>query len=52
MDRAHALVGFLLQANAGSLLVKFGRRFQAAAEMTTEQGQTDFIGSDAQDLEK
>ena len=42
----------LLQVNAGSLLGKFGRRAQATAEMIVEQGWTDFIGSDAHDLEK
>ena len=42
----------LIQINAGSLLGKFGRRAQAAAEMILERGWPDFIGSDAHDLEK
>ena len=42
----------LIQINAGSLLGRFGRRAQAAAEMLLERGWSDFIGSDAHDLEK
>ena len=42
----------LLQVNTGSLFGKLGRRAQATAEMIVEQGWTDFIGSDAHDLEK
>ena len=42
----------LLQINAGSLLGRFGRRAQATAEMMLERGWSDFIGSDAHDLEK
>ena len=42
----------LIQINAGSLLGRFGRRAQAAAEMLLERGWSDFIGSHAQDLEK
>jgi tyrosine-protein phosphatase YwqE len=42
----------LIQRNAGSLLGRFGRRAQATAEMLLERGWSDFIGSDAHDLEK
>ena len=41
-----------MQINAGSLLGRFGRRAQATAEMMLERGRSDFIGSDAHDLEK
>ena len=51
IDRLHQQ-DLLLQINPGSLLGRFGRRAQATAEMMLERGRSDFIGSDAHDLEK